>query len=186
MPELRSPSTAASTHGTAAAMAVPVALLAVVSFPLVVGIGMGAAILILSRVAQRDAVTHRIPNRLLLAAAFTLLASAALRGHAALPMSAAIAAVWLVVLLALHVADPRLGFGDVKLGGVLGSMVGLAGSSAGWAIADAALVSAAAFVAGAVLTLTIGPRSGRGGPLPFAPGLVIAVVVVAVTIGIAT
>ena len=113
MPELRSPATAIPTNAVAVALGVIAALVTVVSFPLVVGVGIGAAILILGRVAQRDAATHRIPNRLLLAAVLTLLASAALRGHAALPTSAAIAVVWLVVLLALHVADPRLGFGDV-------------------------------------------------------------------------
>lgn len=186
MPELRSPATATPTNGVAVALGVIAALVAVVSFPLVVGVGIGIAILILGRVARRDATTHRIPNRLLLAAVLTLLASAALRGHAALPTSAAIAVVWLVVLLALHVADPRLGFGDVKLGGVLGSMVGLASSCAGWDIAHAALVSAVAFVSGAVLTLAIGARAGRDEPVPFASGLVIAVVAVTVSIGIAT
>lgn len=184
MPELRSPATATPTKG--AAVAFGVALVAVVSFPLVVGVGIGAAVLILGRVAERDATTHRIPNQLLLAAVLTLLASAALRGHAALPTSAATAGVWLVVLLALHVMDPRLGFGDVKLGGVLGSMVGLASSCAGWDIAHAALVSAVAFVSGAVLTLAIGARTSSDEPVPFAPGLVIAVVAVTVSIGIAT
>jgi leader peptidase (prepilin peptidase)/N-methyltransferase len=177
---------AVDKNRVAVTSAVVAALVAVLSFQLAAGVGIGAAILILGQIARTDEATHRIPSRLLVATELTLLGTAAARGSAALAATAAIAAVWLVVLLAVHLADPRLGFGDVKLAGVLGSMVGLACSCAGWDVADAAFVSAAAFGAGAFLTLAMAARLGRDGPVAFAPGLVMAVVAVTITIGLAT
>ena len=162
------------------------AVVTVLSFPVVAGVGMGAAIVILGGIAQTDDASHRIPNRLIVAAELALLATAAVRGQAAFASTAVVAAVWFLAFLGFHLADPRLGFGDVKLAGVLGSLLGLACSCPGWGIAHAALVSAAAFVAGGTLTLAKAARLGRDSPVPFAPGLVFAVVAVTVTIGLAT
>jgi prepilin signal peptidase PulO-like enzyme (type II secretory pathway) len=160
------------------------ALVVMLSFPPAIGAGIAAAILLLARAAETDQATHRIPNRLLMAAALALLAAATATGTAALIASGVIAAAWLTTLLAVHTADPRLAFGDVKLGGVLGTMIGLACHAAGWDAPHAALASSAAFVLGAALTLVA--HRDRDRPAPFAPGLVIAAVTITVTLGLAT
>jgi Flp pilus assembly protein protease CpaA len=175
----------ATRLGPALVSAVAASVLAVLSFPPVTGAGIATAILLLGRAAESDQATHRIPNRLLVAAAIALLAAAAASGQAALWTSGAVAGAWLLTLLVLHAADPRLGFGDVKLGGVLGAMIGLACHAIGWDVPHALFTSSAAFVTGAVATLVAATGRGPDRPVPFAPGLVIAVVTITVTAGIA-
>lgn len=146
--------------------------------------GVAVCILAVAQAARIDAATHRIPNRLLGMAAVALSMAALLSGGRALSASAAVGLTWLVVLFGLHLADPSLGFGDVKLGGVLGTMLGLAGHAAGWSIVTSMLASSTAFLAGAGITLAAARQRSRGAPTPFAPGLVLGATATAVALAL--
>lgn len=146
--------------------------------------GIALCILAVGHAARIDAATHRIPNRLLGVATLSLTMAAALSGGSALTATAAVGMAWLAVLLGLHLADPSLGFGDVKLGGVLGLMLGLAGHVAGWTVMSSMLGSSAAFLAGSSITLATARHRGRAAPTPFAPGLVLASTATAVALAL--
>lgn len=160
-----------------------VAVVVVWLLPAAAGAGLAVAILLLTRAAAVDRATHRIPNPLLAASAVALAAAATLSGAEALIASGVIGAAWLTTLLVVHAADPRLGFGDVKLGGVLGMLIGLACHAAGWDIPHAALTSSVTFVLGAAITLA--SRHDRDRPAPFAPGLVMAAIGISVALAVA-
>jgi leader peptidase (prepilin peptidase)/N-methyltransferase len=137
---------------TAAFLAAPVGV--VVSLALV-----GAAATIDLRVGV-------LPDRLLVAGAVPVVIAAA----AAEPRSAAFVAVAVGTaafagpLLALHLASPMaLGFGDVKLGAVLGGVLGLADPALG--LVALCVGSVVGLVAAAVMrrrTIALGPALALG------------------------
>ncbi|MBP3037232.1 prepilin peptidase [Arthrobacter sp. zg-ZUI100] len=98
-------------------------------------LGLAAAyfLVLAVRLAVIDALTHRLPDRMVLPA---YPAAALLLGTAALaagdpariaPMAAAGAVLWMAYFL-LRLGNPAgLGFGDVKLAGVLGLYLGFLG-----------------------------------------------------------
>ncbi len=149
--------------------------------PAFVALGLLSAVL-----AVVDVRTHRLPDRLTgTAAALTaalLLAAVALgpptladAGRAGLGAGAALAG-----LGALRLAAPTgLGFGDVKLGGVLGLALGWLGWSAVF------LGLAAGFVLGAVaaLALLAVGRAGLRTAVPFGPSLIAGALLVAALSG---
>lgn len=149
-----------------------------VQSPSVVGAGIAVAVVMATLAAVTDARTHRIPNRLLASAATALLLAAIVAGADAVVAGSIVAMAWGLLLLVLHIVDSTLGFGDVKLGGVLGALLGLVGHAAQWSIAGTLLASSGAFVAGALVTLVTAASRGAE-PVPFGPGLVGATAVVA-------
>lgn len=152
-------------------------------FGVTAGIALGLAAVGLVGIAATDASTHRIPNPLLVAVAAVLFGGAALTGAEALRATLTLGVAWFVTLLTVHLLDPRLGFGDVKLSAVLGMMIGLAAVASGRDIAAAGLLSSAAFLAAAIATAAVAARHPRQ-PVPFAPALAVAVVVATVAIGL--
>lgn len=145
-------------------------------------VGAAVTIVVLARVALVDARTHRIPNSHLGAAAAVLVTAAAVSGPSALRIAATTAAVWGGLLLAMHLVDGSLGFGDVKLGFAIGGMLGLVGHAGTLSLLIVLLVSSGAFVAGSLLTLLASRRSE--GATPFSPGLVLAAVAAALAISV--
>jgi leader peptidase (prepilin peptidase)/N-methyltransferase len=122
-----------------------------------------------------DIETHRLPDRLVGVAAggaVVLLALAAAAGDhwpAYLRAVEAAAAVF-AVLFAITLAAPRsFGFGDVKLGGVLGAYLGWTGWPAVFYGIFAGFVLGTAV---ALVLLTTG-RATRKTPVPFGPMLVV-------------
>lgn len=155
--------------------------------------GWGAALpafavlaLLMVPLAIIDIRTHRLPDRLTAAAALgvgVLLSVATVgaptlddAGRALLGGAAALAALGL-----LRIAVPSgLGFGDVKLGGVLGLALGWQG----WAAVMVGLV--AGFVLGAVtaLVLMAARRATLRTALPFGPSLILGALVVCAACGL--
>ncbi|MBG6182830.1 leader peptidase (prepilin peptidase)/N-methyltransferase [Arthrobacter sp. CAN_A214] len=126
------------------------------------------------RLSIIDARTHRLPNRMVLPCypiAAVLLAGAALMAgepHRVVSMAGGAAVLW-VAYLALHlVPSAGLGFGDVKLGGLLGLYLGFGG----WQLVVAG--AAAGFVLGGLwsLLLVSGKRAGWHASVPFGPFLI--------------
>jgi prepilin signal peptidase PulO-like enzyme (type II secretory pathway) len=145
-------------------------------------VGAAIAIVVLAHAARVDARTHRIPNGDLALAGVALAGAAVVSGSPAPSTVAVTSAVWGGSLLALHLFDRSLGFGDVKLGFVLGALLGLVGHAADFTLPAVLLASAITFVAGAVIALRSSLRTG--GATPFAPGLVFACAAVAVVISV--
>jgi leader peptidase (prepilin peptidase) / N-methyltransferase len=139
--------------------------------PGVVGTGIALTVALVTHAAATDARTHRIPNRLLAGAALAIALAALVAGIDAVVATCIVAVAWAGLLLVLHLVDTTLGFGDVKLGGVLGALLGLVGHEAQWSVTSTLLASSTAFVAGALLTLIFAARR-RASPVPFGPGLV--------------
>jgi leader peptidase (prepilin peptidase)/N-methyltransferase len=118
-----------------------------------------------------DIDTHRLPNAIVLPAypaalTLLLLASAVYADWAALGRAAAGAAVLFLFYFALAVITPRgMGFGDVKLAGVLGLYLGWFG----WA--ELLVGASAAFLLGGgyALALLVMRRATRRSGLPFGP-----------------
>ena len=164
------------------ALSVVAAATVVVAGPSVAAAGAATAIVVLAHVAGTDARTHRVPNGHLAGAAVVLGAAAIVTGSSAPTTVAVTSAGWGGVLLAVHLLDSSLGFGDVKLGFVVGAALGLVGHAAGWTLPAVLLASATAFIAGALITLAWSRRAA--GATPFAPGLVVAAVGAAVVISI--
>jgi leader peptidase (prepilin peptidase)/N-methyltransferase len=131
-----------------------------------------------------DVRERRLPDHLTLSGAAALLAlvgaEAAITGNLA-PLAGALAGAALMagILLALHLASPRgMGFGDVKLGLLLGVLVG---------VRSVGLVLPALLLAG-VLGAVVGVaqmvrRRRRDVTLPFGPFLVTGAVVALVLLG---
>lgn len=126
-----------------------------------------------------DAATRRLPDRVLLPAyplTVVLLGFAAWRnGDAgalwrALLAAALLFAVFLAVAL---VAPGSLGFGDVKLAGVLGLFTGFLGWSTVWLAMMAAFGLAAVYVVVRALVR----RGGRGRVLPLGPALLLGTLI---------
>jgi leader peptidase (prepilin peptidase)/N-methyltransferase len=120
-----------------------------------------------------DVDCQRLPNRLTLPSypiAAALLAIASLARHdfgALLRGAIAGAAVYLVFLLLALISPASLGFGDVKLAGVLGLYLGWLG------LGVLALGLVAAFALGALVAVTLlfGRRVGWRGDVAFGPSL---------------
>jgi leader peptidase (prepilin peptidase)/N-methyltransferase len=142
------------------------------------------AVLVLVPLMVIDVRERRLPDPLTLGGAAALLAvvgaSAGISGDAA-PVAGALggAALMATILLTLHLASPRgMGFGDVKLGLMLGVLVGAR---------SAALILPALFLAG-LLGALVGVvqmirRRRRDVTLPFGPYLVAGAVLALVLVG---
>lgn len=150
--------------------------------PSVAAGGAAIAMVVLSHVARVDARTHRIPNRHLAGAAAVIATASVVSGSSTPATVLTASAAWGGLMLALHLLDRSLGFGDVKLGFLLGALLGLVGHAAAWKLPVVLLASATVFLAGALITLRSARRTG--GPTPFAPGLVLASVAAAVVISV--
>ncbi|HEX7197006.1 MAG TPA: prepilin peptidase [Candidatus Limnocylindria bacterium] len=139
-------------------------------------------------IARCDAATHRIPNRLLAMTviAFAVVAlGAEIAGVRGARTALATAGLWFGVLTLVHLLDPHLGPGDVKLGIVLGLVLGWAAAVGGHGTSTASVASAGAFLAACVATLVIASRSATpAAGTPFAPALVTATLVAAVGVGV--
>lgn len=118
-----------------------------------------------------DIAVHRLPNAIVLPAyvvgGVLLTAAALLQGAPQWLIVAAIGAVGSFVFYAIpaFIYPAGMGFGDVKLAGVLGMFLGYLG----WP--QLVIGVAAAFVVGAVagVIILLIRRSGRGTPIPFGP-----------------
>jgi leader peptidase (prepilin peptidase)/N-methyltransferase len=128
-----------------------------------------------------DVEHHRLPDRLVgtgAVAAAVLLPAAALVRHDgdAVLRSAAAAAVVFAVLLALALASPRsFGFGDVKVGALLGAYLGWLG----WAYVYYGIFGG--FLLGALVAVPLlaTGRATRGSAIAFGPALVAGALIVA-------
>lgn len=138
-----------SPHGvklaTTTAIAVTVTTAAVTAVPIAVG----AALLVLIVAALVDLDQYRLPDHLLGVAAIVLVLGGlleSLNGHALAAGQMLVGAiVFTVPLLALHLCSPTsMGFGDVKLGPLLGA----AGGSFDWQLSLWVLALGAAVSAG--------------------------------------
>lgn len=122
-----------------------------------------------------DIDVHRLPNAIVLpaypvAAALLFLASAVYADWAALGRSATGAAVLFLFYLMLAVITPRgMGFGDVKLAGVLGLYLGWFG----WGELVVGAFAAFLLGGGYALLLLVSRRATRGSGLPFGPWMLI-------------
>ena len=87
----------------------------------------GLSLLVLVVAALVDAVEHRLPDVLVLAASLPVVAALVLAGSPDLARSAAVGSVVVAgPLLVTHLVTPSgMGFGDVKAGAVLGAALGL-------------------------------------------------------------
>jgi len=132
-----------------------------------------------------DARTHRLPNRLLAWAAglFVVAASVvAMTDHtpAAVAADVAAGAGCLLAVTGLLAVVAGLGMGDVKLAGLLGTVVGWATAMAGRSAVAAAAGALAVLAAASLSALPATRRSPEA--VPFGPNLVAAAaLVVAVT-----
>jgi len=122
-----------------------------------------------------DARTHRLPNRIVLpsypVAAVLLAAAAGLAGewHRVLGMVVGCAVLWAGFEL-LHLLNRRgLGFGDVKLAGLLGIYLGFAGWQELWWGPCFAVLLGGLWSLGLVLT----GRAGLGSAVAFGPFLIL-------------
>lgn len=126
------------------------------------------------RLSVVDAQTHRLPNRLLLPCypiAATLLAGAALvagEPHRVFAMAGGSAVLWVAYLMLNLVPSSGLGFGDVKLAGLLGLFLGFGG----WPLVGGG--TAVAFVLGGLwsLLLVAVKRAGWRTSVPFGPFMI--------------
>lgn len=120
-----------------------------------------------------DLATHRLPNRIVYptyAAGLVLLGAAALAdgaGHAYVRALIAMAALYTAFLLAALAFPNALGFGDVKLAGVLGLYLGYLGG--GILALGLALGLLIGFLA--ALALLLARRVGWHGELAYGPSL---------------
>ncbi|MBE7187525.1 MAG: prepilin peptidase [Jatrophihabitans endophyticus] len=128
-----------------------------------------------------DLALHRLPDRLMvpLAVGGAALVSAGLLAHDTdvhtwLRAVEAAAAVFAVLFLLAFVAPRSFGLGDVKLGGVLGGYLGVAG----WAYVYYGIF--AGFVLGTVVAIVVlaTRRGGMKTAIPFGPMLVLGALLV--------
>ncbi|GAA4895893.1 leader peptidase (prepilin peptidase)/N-methyltransferase [Stackebrandtia albiflava] len=116
-----------------------------------------------------DARIHRLPDRLVLPAfpvvGAWLIATVIVTGTPDAATRAAAAAAAAMAVLAVPCAAGGMGFGDVKLGGLLGLITG-------WIGVDTAIAAGlAALLAGAGHGLVVAVRHGVTARLPFGPAL---------------
>lgn len=123
-----------------------------------------------------DAAAHRLPNRVLLPAypiGAVLLALAAWRSSDVSALWRALAAGMLLFAVFLAVAlvavPGSLGFGDVKLAGLLGGFLGFLG----WATVFLGMMIAFGLAALYVLIRSLVRREQRGQVLPLGPALLV-------------
>jgi leader peptidase (prepilin peptidase)/N-methyltransferase len=141
----------------------------------------GAAVVL----AVVDLACHRLPDRVTYPAAavctLALVADAAVLGAwAALVRAvAAAAAAFLIAAGVRWTAPAALGFGDVKLLGLLGLLLGWAG----WGVLLAGVFLGLCTGALAFLGLLVGRRAGWRTALPFGPPLLIGAVLALVLAG---
>jgi leader peptidase (prepilin peptidase)/N-methyltransferase len=122
-----------------------------------------------------DIDLHRLPNRIVLPAypiaiALLTLASAGTADWISLARAAAGSGILFLFYLVLAIVVPRgMGFGDVKLAGVLGLYLGWVG----WG--SLAVGAFAAFALGGVFSiiLLISRRAGRRSGIPFGPWMIL-------------
>ena len=132
---------------------------------------LGYFLVLAVRLAGIDIREHRLPNRLVLPAypaAFVLLSAAALAAGEPTRISSMLmagAGLWGGYFLLRLISPAGMGFGDVKLAGVLGLYLGFAG----WSHAVAGTV--AAFVLGGLwgLGLILSRRGTARTAIPFGP-----------------
>ncbi|WAX56903.1 A24 family peptidase [Jatrophihabitans cynanchi] len=139
-----------------------------------------ALALVCAPLAIIDFEQHRLPNRLmavawLLAAALLTLAAAVRHDWAALLRALEGGAAVFAVLYLLAFASPRsFGFGDVKLGGVLGAYLGWAG----WGYVYYGIFAGFLFGAVVAIGLLASRRASLKTALAFGPMLVLGALVV--------
>lgn len=151
---------------TTTAIVVTVTTAAVTAVPIAVG----AALVVLIVAALVDLDQHRLPDRLLGVAAIVLVLGGLFESlliHALAAGQMLVGAiVFTVPLLALHLWSPTsMGFGDVKVGALLGA----AGGSVDWQLSLWALALGAAGSAGVAL-------ARRAPAIALGPGLVVATI----------
>ncbi|THJ67890.1 prepilin peptidase [Arthrobacter echini] len=138
------------------------------------GVALLGFLLIGVRLSVIDWRTHRLPDRIVLPSypvAVLLLGAAAISAgqwHRVIAMLAGGAILW-TGFAALHLLNRRgLGFGDVKLAGLLGLYLGFAGWSALW------WGPAFGFVLGGLWSaaLILARRAGPGSAIAFGPFLI--------------
>jgi leader peptidase (prepilin peptidase)/N-methyltransferase len=120
-----------------------------------------------------DLAVHRLPDPLVLPALLVVAVLAAAAGE----VRALVAGLALLAGYALVALAPRsdLGFGDVKLAGLLGTALGLLGWDAvGWATAYAFLLGG-----GVAAALLLTGRARRDTPLAFGPYLLAGAILAA-------
>jgi leader peptidase (prepilin peptidase)/N-methyltransferase len=136
----------------------------------------GGSLLALVIAALVDAVVHRLPNALVMAAAAPVLVTLVLRGDL---VGEAIAGAALLggPLLVTHLVAPSgMGFGDVKAGTVLGAALGLlAGSLALVALVIGLLAAATFGLLGRRRAIALGPALVLGALLAVVLGYVAGV-----------
>jgi leader peptidase (prepilin peptidase)/N-methyltransferase len=126
------------------------------------------------RLGVLDARTHRLPDRLILPCypvAAVLLSGAALTAgepHRVVSMGGGAAVLW-IAYLALHLVRPAgLGFGDVKLGGLLGLYLGFGG----WPLVAGGTAVAVVSAGLWSLLLVSGGRAGWHTAVPLGPFMI--------------
>jgi leader peptidase (prepilin peptidase)/N-methyltransferase len=120
-----------------------------------------------------DADVHRLPDGLVLPAYPALLvlvvvATAGLGQWSALWRALACLAALYVLYLVMHLVSPAsLGFGDVKLSGLIGLLLGWLG------VADAMVAVLAGFLVGGLIALVmlVGQRVGMRSHIAFGPSM---------------
>lgn len=114
-----------------------------------------------------DVVEHRLPNRIVLPGYLACLAALsgdwALRGE--LPLMAVLTGAATAGFLALLGITGGMGAGDVKLGGVLGTVAG------GLGFGTAAMSPLLGFLLGGAAAMVAARRGGRASRIPFGPYL---------------
>lgn len=126
-----------------------------------------------------DIDTHRLPNRLVLpsypvAAALLVLAGVAAGDYEALARAAAGSGILFLFYLVLALSVPRgMGFGDVKLAGVLGLYLGYLG----WG--TLAVGAFSAFLLGGIYSISLLAlrKAGRKSGIPFGPWMILGAAV---------
>jgi leader peptidase (prepilin peptidase)/N-methyltransferase len=136
--------------------------------------------LLCAPLAVIDVEHHRLPDRLVFladaGAAVLLALAAALRHewHPLLRAAEAAAAVFAVLFLLCFAAPKAFGYGDVKLGGLLGGNLGWFG----WLSVYYGIFAGFAVGAVAGLALMAGRRAGLKTQLPFGPSMILGALLV--------
>lgn len=131
-----------------------------------------------------DLITFRLPDHIIVPASVACLAlvviSSALDGDVGrIKYALAGAGFYFGFLLVVHLISPRgMGFGDVKMAGVMGLCVGWMGDGYGQSIALVLWAMMIGFVIGSVFGLVMLVRNRRSRGYPFGPFLAIGALAV--------